>query len=140
VKEIPQVVPLIAANGPQESGGFTYLSNKPFENGHEDRAHFDDVHQLPSIFTELIQFATNCGCRFGAWNLDELHAVLPSGRHYLFAPVFAFAHRAFCAFEIAFRAFADIVRRLRGAALALSRPLLRMNFTGKSSPSTASLK
>ena len=51
---------------------------------------------------------------------------------------FCFAHRAFWAFEIAFRAFADILRRFGASkARALSRPLRRMNFTGRSSPSAA---
>ncbi len=42
-----------------------------------------------------------------------LHAA-PHVRHF-FAAAFCFAHRAFCASEIAFRALADIFRRERAA-------------------------
>ena len=71
------------------------LPNRPFENGHEYRPDFDDIHQFPSLFTEFVQFATDNGGRFGAWNLDEFHAILPFGRHYFFAPAFTLPHRSF---------------------------------------------
>jgi hypothetical protein len=74
--------------------GFSSLSSGPFENGHEYRADFDDIHQFPSIVTDFIQFATHNGGRFGAWNLDEFHTIFPFGRHYFF-PAFTFAQRAF---------------------------------------------
>jgi hypothetical protein len=40
---------------------------------------------------------------------------------YFLSPDSCFAHRAFCAFEIAFRAFADIFRRFLGGRFEAAR-------------------
>src|SRR3954463_7057812 len=65
------------------------LIQPPFEDGHQYRADFNDIHQLPSLFTEFVQFATDHGCRFGAWNLDEFHPILPLRRHESFAATYS---------------------------------------------------
>jgi hypothetical protein len=66
------------------------LLQPPLEDGHQYRADFDDIHQLPSLFTELVQFAADKGGGFGTWNLDELHPILPLGRHDGFAALYSF--------------------------------------------------
>ena len=60
--------------------------------------------------------------------------------HCDFFAAFDLAHRAFFASDIAFRAFADIFRRDRASwtGPAFCPPRRRMNFTGRSSRSTAS--